>query len=334
MDRVPGHGPRAELAIVIPAYKPDFLARTLESVAAQTDQRFSLYLGDDAGPEGVRRICEAHRSTLGAFTYHRFVENLGAVSLASHWNRCVALTKEPWVWLFSDDDLMLPDCVAAFHEAHADAKEVDVLRFQSEVVDAEGRHVSSNPRHPAIESGADFVFERLLGRRAGYAVDYVFRRSAFDAAGGFPEYPLAWGSDYAAWFLFSRRGGIRTLAHGGVQYRQSERSISGSHGAEREKFDATLRFLRFVEEEVAGADPRRRTREEWRAATENWFLGQVKYLVPVDWSLWWSILRTSGHWWSRSSMLRLLQLAGWNAHAWARRAFGASPGSGLSANLS
>lgn len=36
------------LAIVIPYYKPDFFEETLQSVAAQTDKRFTLYIGNDA----------------------------------------------------------------------------------------------------------------------------------------------------------------------------------------------------------------------------------------------------------------------------------------------
>lgn len=315
---MPGPGSAFDLAIVIPAFKPDYLAETLDSIAAQTDPRFHLYVGDDAGPDDIRRICDAHRASFGGFTYRRFSENLGATSLARQWNRCVAMTTEPWVWLFSDDDLMLPDCVATLHRAFPGAEDVDLLRFDSEVVDARGRRIAANPRHPARESGADFVFDRLLGRRAGYAVDYLFRRSAFDAAGGFPEYPLAWGSDYAAWFLFSRRGGIRTLGSGGVHYRESDRSITGSRGAgQREKFEATLRFLDFVEREVATADPRRDA-AEWRRATENWFLGQVHYLLPVPLGLWRSMLGGSRRWWRRSPMTRFLQLAGWNAGAWVR----------------
>lgn len=317
---MPGPGSTGDLAIVIPAFKPDYLAHALRSVASQTDRRFHVYVGDDAGPEDIRRICDAHRAALPAFSYRRFPENLGGTSLSAQWNRCVALTSERWVWLFSDDDMMLPDCVAALHGAFAAADDVDVLRFGSEIVDESGRRIRANPRHPPVESGADFIFDRLWGRRAGYAVDYVFRRSAFDAVGGFPEYPLAWGSDYAAWFLFSRRGGIRTLEGGGVRYRASERSVTGMrHSGQREKFEATLRFLDFVEREVATVDPRRDA-AEWRRATENWFLGQVHYLFPVAWPVWWTTLRGSRRWWRRSFATRCVLLARWNAGAWLRRA--------------
>lgn len=40
----------SSLAIVISAYKPDFLDQTLSSLAKQTDKRFSVYIGNDASP--------------------------------------------------------------------------------------------------------------------------------------------------------------------------------------------------------------------------------------------------------------------------------------------
>lgn len=307
----------AMLAIVIPAYKPQYFGFALESVASQTDQRFRLYVGDDAGPDEIAGACASYAASGKDITYHRFPRNLGGTSLPAHWNRCIALAREPWVWLFSDDDVMMPGCVAAFYDELDSAAGVDVLRFDTEVIDAQGRPVSKNPRHPPLESGADFIYDRLLGRRQSYVVEYVFRREAFDAAGGFPDYPMAWGADYAAWFLFSRRGGIRTLHGGGVKYRASRHSISGSNRRhQKEKLDATLQFLRFVEREVAPADAGGRSPEEWRRATENWFRGMVHYLLPVGPSLWAALFRASRDWWHRGVLGRLLGLSLGNAQAW------------------
>src|SRR4051794_16394876 len=103
-----------ELAIVIPAYKPAFLAAALQSVAQQTDDRYSLYIFDDASPDDLREVCDA---TLGSsrYKFHRFEDNLGGTSLPRHWHRCIDATNEPWVWLFADDDLMDATCVEAFH---------------------------------------------------------------------------------------------------------------------------------------------------------------------------------------------------------------------------
>ncbi|HET9948812.1 MAG TPA: glycosyltransferase family 2 protein, partial [Longimicrobiales bacterium] len=180
------------LAIVIPAYKPEFLGPALASVAAQTDRRFTLYVGDDAGPPEIARLCATYSGGPVRLVYLRWEHNLGRRSLAAHWNRCVRACAEPWVWLFSDDDLMAPDCVAAFYEELARGPATDLLRFDTDVIDARGRRLVTSPPHPAHESGVDFVYDRLQGRRNSFVVEYVFRRGVFEREGGFPELPVAW----------------------------------------------------------------------------------------------------------------------------------------------
>ena len=56
---------QVKLAIVIPAYKAAFFERTLESIALQTDQRFRVYIGDDASDDALIPGLEA----AGAFPY-------------------------------------------------------------------------------------------------------------------------------------------------------------------------------------------------------------------------------------------------------------------------
>ncbi len=310
------------LGIVIPAYKPDFFRAALASVAAQTDQRFRLYVGDDAGPPAIADTCASFAASGLDLVYHRFEENLGGTSLTAHWNRCVALSDEPWVWLFSDDDVMAPDCVASIHAELDAGRAADVLRFDTEVIDAYGQPVSENPKHPEAESGVDFIYDRLRGARNSYVVEHVFRREAFDDAGGFPDYPVAWCADDVAWYAFSRGGDIRTLRDGGVKWRASGRNITDANRRhQREKLEAAVRFLRFVEEEVVPADEGRRAPDEWRRATEGWLLGQVRYLMPVGPGLWRPMMRASRGAWPRTAAARLLALSFWNVQAslrWAR----------------
>ena len=108
--------PEVQLAIVIPAYKAEFLEEALASLEAQTDRRFRVYVGDDASPGALEVICDRHRQQLD-LSYHRFAENRGRDYLVDQWHRCIGLSSEPWIWLFSDDDVMEPGCVAAFYAA-------------------------------------------------------------------------------------------------------------------------------------------------------------------------------------------------------------------------
>jgi len=301
------------LAIVIPAYKPDFFRAALQSVVAQTDKRFRLYVGDDAGPPEIARICAELPAEGVDVVYRRFEENLGGSSLAAHWNRCVALSHEPWVWLFSDDDVMTPDCVAAIH-AELEAEPGDaVLRFDTAVIDRDGRTLADNPPHPRLEAGVDFIHARLRGERNSYVVEYVFRRAAFDRAGGFPEYPVAWCADDVAWYVFSEGGAIRTLDRGRVRWRASGVNITDAKRRnQREKLEAGARFLRFVRERVQPSDPGPRTPEQWRDAAERWWVGQIRYLMPIGPGLWPLVLSSAEGVWRRGRIAQLATLAWWN----------------------
>src|SRR5580700_7490373 len=115
--------------IVIPYYKLRYLDAALGSLATQTRSGFKVFIGDDASPEDPREIIGKYQGRLD-IQYRRFAENLGGVSLAGHWNRCVHETNSEWVWLFSDDDLAGPDCMDAFAGTLAEtAGSFDVYLF-------------------------------------------------------------------------------------------------------------------------------------------------------------------------------------------------------------
>ena len=105
-----------KLAIVIPAFKAKFLAETLSSIASQTSQDFKLYICDDCSREPIEDIVKSFEGRL-SFAYNRFDNNLGGVSLVRQWERCIALTSEEWIWLFSDDDIMETNCVEEFYNS-------------------------------------------------------------------------------------------------------------------------------------------------------------------------------------------------------------------------
>jgi hypothetical protein len=233
------------LAIIIPAFKSRFLRDALRSVAWQTDRRFQLYVFDDCSPEPIADVVREFTDTIG-IQYHRFETNLGGTSLTRHWDRCVRLTREPWVWVFSDDDVMDEGCVAAFLDELQKTKEDhDVYRFNTVWIDGANTIITESPRHPQNESGADFLMARLQGERNSTLQEQVFSRSAWDAMGGFPDFPLAWASDDAALAAQGVRRPIRTIAGPRVRWRLSDVNITNdkSRAVTREKIKASAEFV-------------------------------------------------------------------------------------------
>ena len=238
-----------KLAVIIPAFKADFLAKALTCVLRQTDQRFNLYVCDDASPADIQGIA---RSALGArpFAFKRFEKNLGGMSLARHWNRCVAMSNEPWVWLFSDDDLMDDNCMAAFYKfLDAGGDEADILRFDAWTVDEASRIVGLHSLHPDRETGLEFAYGHLMGWRNLFMQQHIFRRRAFDEARGFLDLPLAWATDDAAIIAMGQKKPIRRIPDARVSWRKSRQNITpdGSLKMRKEKLRADCLFLHWLQ---------------------------------------------------------------------------------------
>jgi len=267
---------RVKLAIVIPAFKASYLERTLSSVVSQSDQRFALYIGDDASPEPIEDVVRQFASTR-PIVYQRFQQNVGRHSLTKHWQRCIAMSSEPWIWLFSDDDLMEPECVSAFYRTLADTNgHYDVYRYDTIVIDGLDRVQSLNPPHPQVESALHFAYFLLMDRRLSYVQEAIVSRAALERAGGFVEFPLAWSSDWATQILLGHDRGICKINGPLVRFRMSGVNISSAFSRRimKEKMKANMMFISWLMQLVEGNDLKEDVIgiEQMRQESMRWFI--------------------------------------------------------------
>ncbi|WP_234571597.1 glycosyltransferase family 2 protein [Rhodohalobacter sp. 614A] len=235
------------LAIVIPAYKPDFFKETLRSIQAQSDQRFSLYIFDDASPANLESIVQQFAFEFPV-TFKRFEKNMGSESLVKQWERCIDQTEnEEWIWLFSDDDIMEPDCVKSYYQAKVKNPGYAAYRFHTKKISAEGDVIREN-RFPATFDGADFLNLKLSYEQESYVVEYIFSREGYEFIGGFPDLPLAWASDDLFCLKLADYGRICTIEGGNICWRYSDLNVSGkSHrGSARQKMEASYQFVNWI----------------------------------------------------------------------------------------
>ena len=242
---VPNRAPAA-LAIIIPACRIRHLGEALRSIAAQTDNRFTVYVGDDASAEPLEPLISSFRDRLD-LRYHRFDANLGRTNLVAHWHRCIELSgKEPWLWLFSDDDVMEPECVALFYDAIAKraAAPVELFRFELDQIDEHSSRPVRRSDHPSFEDTESFLQALLKDEeRAFRAQEHIFSRKIYEGSGGFVNFPKAIYSDHATWLSFSARHGVRTLFGARVAWRShSLGTTSGMRGAHRIQWHEAARL--------------------------------------------------------------------------------------------
>ena len=271
-----------KLAIVIPAYKIGHLRQSLESIFDQTDQRFNLYIGDDGSPEPIGDIIREFQGRR-LFTYHRFPENLGHQSLVNHWHRCIEMTHEPWLWLFSDDDEIEPGCVAAFYQTLEEtASNSNVYRFNVAIIDKQGRIIALDAPHPKWETWRESAYFGLRGLRHSVAQGFIFSRASYTQADGFPDYPLAWASDLVGMIEFTGEKEICLIENARVRFRNDGQNISSSDDPDqaRAKLKASQLFIQWFQgylrrhEDAAFV----LTADQMSEQAKVWFLATIRKL--------------------------------------------------------
>jgi glycosyltransferase involved in cell wall biosynthesis len=235
------------LAIVIPAYKAEFLDETLSSIAAQTCKDFTVYIGDDASPHDLRSICLRWSGDID-ICYQRFDNNLGGNDLVSQWQRCIDLSAEPWIWLFSDDDLMNAGCVEHFYQEIRKKPIYDIYHFDVSVINERNELIRTGNNYPQVLTSHDFLLKRFGYEIESFASNYIFSRSSLLLVGGFEHFPRGWCADDATWIKLAQRTGIKTVSGDcRVEWRFSGKNISSSHQVDKnEKLEAAFQFLEWV----------------------------------------------------------------------------------------
>lgn len=235
------------LAVIIPYYKLIFFEATLKSLANQKDKRFKVYIGDDASLESPTQLLAQFQGDFD-FTYHRFNENLGGISLAQQWERCIALSEqEEWIMILGDDDVLEFDVVSKFYENLIMIENYGstVVKFSSIVVDDLGQSISPLFKHPTVELPIDAYLKKVLHQTRSSLSEYLFLRKNYEKY-GFYNYPLAWHSDDRAWIEFSDSKPVYSIIDSIVYIRLSEQSITGKKDNFLLKNQVTIDFLKFL----------------------------------------------------------------------------------------
>ncbi|RZK45256.1 MAG: glycosyltransferase [Hymenobacter sp.] len=103
---------RKTLTIAIPTYnRADYLSKCLTSIAGQIDsdnQKVEIIISDNNSSDNTEAIVREYSKRFANFRYHKNETNIGAdLNIA----KCFELAIAKYVWVFSDDDILLPNTI-------------------------------------------------------------------------------------------------------------------------------------------------------------------------------------------------------------------------------
>lgn len=184
-----GDDEQPRVSICIPLYqKVAYIGRTIDSVLAQTFTDFELVVIDNASTDGSAAVLDAYDDPR-----LRVVRHAGTIPMIENFRAAVAATRAPLVKVLMADDLIEPEALA---------RQVSVLDADPEVVVVSSRHHLIDDRDRVVSRDRVLRTPDLVGRQSRGAVvrrvirhggnplgctgNMLFRRSAYDAVGGFP----------------------------------------------------------------------------------------------------------------------------------------------------
>jgi glycosyltransferase involved in cell wall biosynthesis len=172
--------------VCIPAYQAGrYIRGTVESVLAQTFRDFEVVVLENGRTDDTGEIVAGFSDPRV-----RLERNEAVLPMPENWNRVVALTGSPLVKVLCADDMIYPRCLETQVAAMRVAPSAALVACRRDLIDAEGG---------TIDTGGGL--RGLIGRRTGGEVaraivrhggnpigepgSVLFRRTAFEATGGF-----------------------------------------------------------------------------------------------------------------------------------------------------
>jgi glycosyltransferase involved in cell wall biosynthesis len=210
------------VSVCIPTYnRAGLLAGALQTVLAQTMGDFEIVVSDNASTDdtpGVVARCADHR-----IRYHRNARNIGG---RDNWNRAFSLARGRYIAPFADDDLMLPENLAAKVQALGAHPRVGLVHSKFHLIDQRDAVVRANTNWAhgpdrladAVESGHDVL--RLMLRTCNRInlPTVLFRRECYERLGGFTD-RLTLAEDWEYWMRIAAYYDVAFLARPLVQWR-------------------------------------------------------------------------------------------------------------------
>ena len=231
------------ISFILPAWKSRYLAQAISSIEEQTCPDWELVVVDDCSPEQLEEIVASFEDA--RIRYVRNEKNLGGENLVRQWNHSITFAKGDFIVLAADDDLYKPAFCEEIVRLAGKYPQVDLIHASVEQVDENGGHLWDDSILPEFTSKYEYLNWWLTGRSFTCIGNFAFRRSALLAAGGFLDFPCAFGSDIATPILLSQNG-VANTREMLFCFRQSTQHLSADRSRFKEKLEAISQLSEFL----------------------------------------------------------------------------------------
>lgn len=229
------------LSVIIPVYNGErYLARALDSIEVQHDDRIEVIAVDDGSSDASVDILRSYESRL-PLRIHRLPRSGNWVA---NTNLGLSLASGTYVSMLHQDDLWLPGRLAWIKDMIEICGQPELVLHQAQFIDAAGLRLGvwRCPLPPYVALDADTVLEHLLVQNFIALPTATFKREVAAEVGGLDE-ELWYTADWDLWLKIAARGATRYLPETLASYRVHDQSQTSTGSAQQEGFRKQLEIV-------------------------------------------------------------------------------------------
>lgn len=230
-----------KFSILVPAYKPQFLAECIESILAQTYQNFELLIVNDASPYDIDSIINKYHDR--RIKYRKRKKGYGAKRLVENWNDCLQYVTGDYVINMGDDDKLLPNCLNDYYELIQRQPGKNIYHTRVEYINEHSIVTDRQNARPPLDSAYSMFLRKIQGGRICIG-EFLFKVSFLNGRGGYYNIPFGWGADDITSYEAAKLTGCANCNNLGFQYRDSGLTITSKMIVNyREYYNAAIYWI-------------------------------------------------------------------------------------------
>lgn len=157
-----------QVSVLVPTYNRRLLIQdTIASILTQTFQDFEIVITDNCSPDDTQQVVAAINDP--RIIYVKSAFNTGPVN---NYNRALRLARGKYVYVFSDDDIMVPENLALRVAIMEQYPSVGLVHSDISVIDGNGKVTAPNhwaARHPGMsEMWKEVVSKPLMDKSRAF----------------------------------------------------------------------------------------------------------------------------------------------------------------------
>ena len=240
-------------SFIMPAYKARFIRMAIESILNQSCRDFELIIVNDASPENLKKIVDSYADS--RIIYKENETNIGGTDLVANWNHCIKFAHNDYIVLATDDDTYEPDFLFEATEQIKKYPSVSLIRSGVKKIGEQGQVLDMEFPLKEYMTSREFTLCWAKGYTISCVSNYIFKKEALFAIGGFISFPHAHFSDDATALAISNNG-VVNIPKNSMNFRVSDINLSnqGNYKVAIQQIHATDMFMSWFFTHVAKLD--------------------------------------------------------------------------------